>query len=395
MDLVQKQQAEINSLHAKLEGVSRTANLQMEEIADIKESTVDSVQAPVQTAGANRLHISGEAGVIFRAGEANTNFPNEEFKVDEARLTIEAKVQDGIYVVSELEIFDRENDNPNVEVGELYVEFEDLFGNQSLNLRAGRLKIPFGEEYQNRYVMENPLISHSISDFWGLDEGVEAFGQIGDVSYVSAIMNGSHDFLRDYTSSKSIIARIGYDPANHLHLSGSVMRTGKIDIENEYLTELWFGNGFFRSIGSSSTTHFDVDLAQLDASYSWNNGQMAVSYGQAWYDDNDPLGKNSRDFAFWHIEAKQELAESFFAAIRYSGMNVDLGYPVAGMAARGPYFFGPFRTDQLRRLSLGFTYWPYSDLVLKIDYTMEDGKLTNGSKRKNTDMFAAELGARF
>ncbi|MCB1123631.1 MAG: hypothetical protein KJT03_18910, partial [Verrucomicrobiae bacterium] len=264
-----------------------------------------------------------------------------------------------------------------------------------LSVRAGRLQIPFGEEYQNRYVMENPLISHSVSDFWGLDEGVEAFGQLGGVSYIAGIMNGGHDYLRDYSSSKSLVARLTIDPTANVHFSGSVMRTGDIDIENEGLTELWFGNAFFRSIGSGATTAFDVNLAQVDASFSWNNGKMVTAYGKAWYDDNDPIRDNTRDIEFWQVGVQQALSESLFAAVRYSGTDADKGYPVSGMAQRGKYFFGPFMTESIRRLSLGLSYWLYPDLVLKLDLTKEDATLLGGAKRKDTDMFAAEIGARF
>lgn len=35
--------------------------------------------------------------------------------------------------------------------------------------------------------MENPLISHSLSDLWGIDPGVELYGTVGDFNYVVAV----------------------------------------------------------------------------------------------------------------------------------------------------------------------------------------------------------------
>ncbi len=399
MAMLEGQQSQIENLRQRIETADRESERQskkIEALAISEPSISDSSGSLLQH---STIHISGEAGVVFRAGEANTNFPNEEFGIDEARLFIEAQITPGTYLFSELEFFTRESNNTDLRIGELYLEFEDLvnLGNweSGMTIRLGRLDIPFGEEYQNRDVMRNPLIAHSVSDFWGIDEGIEAFGSIGDFSYIVALQNGSHDALRDYTPEKALTARFGYSPSSSLNFSASAMTTGGIDTENETLSELWFGNGFFRSIGSPDTSEFSVDLYQLDGRYTWQSGQLNFAYGRAWYEDNDPLTDNRRNFEFWKIEGQQELTQTLTAAIRYSGMDVQQGYPVAGMGSRGRYFFGPFMTEKLRRLSTGLSYWPHKDLVLKVDYTLEDGYFSNGTKRTDTDIFTAEVGARF
>ena len=399
LKLIEQQQSEIDSLKSRLSEVADVSQDQAEQIDTLQDSGFSGDLPSHPPSGGSSIHISGEAGIAFHSGGANTNFPNNEFRVDEARVFIEAQVANTVYLFSELELFSRETNNPDIQLGELYVEVENLITvdnlDRAVNLRAGRLDIPFGEEYQTRDVMSNPLISHSISDFWGIDEGFELFGEIGNASYVVALQNGSRDTLRDYTPDKSITARFGIDPLSQLHLSGSVMRTGNIDVDKEALTELWFGDGFFRSIGSDYTTEFNVELAQLDASFHWNDGYLKAAYGEAWYEDNDAIQNNSKDFNFWSIEIQQALKENFFAAVRYSGMNVNGGYPVAGMASRGRYFFGPNLTEELRRLSVGFSFWPFADFVLKADFTWEDGEDVRGVKRSKTDQFSAEAGVRF
>lgn len=399
MQLVKNQQSEIDSLKAQLIKVRSTTENQSEAIEILEDSAFDVPSLPARSSMSDSIHISGEAGVIFRAGEKNTHFPNDEFRVDEARLFIDARIAENVFLFSELEFFTREQNHANLRTGELYLEVENMFStgdpDRGINLRAGRLNIPFGEEYQTRDVMDNPLISHSVADLWGIDEGVEIFGGIGDLDYVLAVQNGSSNVLRDFTSDKSITARVGFDPSRNLRISGSYMRTGDIDIEKETLTELWIGNGFFRSIGSESTLRFEAELAQADAVYSWQNGHLGVAYGEAGYQDDDTAGNNDRDFSFWHAEAKQEVADNLFAAVRYSGMTVSNGYPLPGMSPRGRYFFGPVLTEELRRLSLGITYWPYPDVVLKLDYTLEDAKDNKGIKRTNNDLLAAEAGLRF
>jgi hypothetical protein len=336
---VSDQQVIIDNLRKQLVRINEATDRQNVHIVELQEDAFDIPSAPRGQSLGSSIHISGEAGVVFRAGEANTNFPNEEFRVDEARVFIETQIADKTYFFSELELFSRETINSDLEIGELYIEFEEVLAivdwDRAVNFRMGRLNIPFGEEYLKRDVMDNPLISHSVADFWGTDEGIEAFGELGDFSYVFAILNGSQDRLRDFTSDKSVVARAGFDFPNQLHFGGSFMRTGEIDPEDEFLTELWFGNGFFRSIGSMSTTKFEVELAQLESTFAWQNGEIELAYGEIWYSDNDPTISNSRDIEFWQIEAQQEIGENLYAAARYSGMNVDKGYPVAGMATRG------------------------------------------------------------
>ena len=40
------------------------------------------------------------------------------------------------------------------------------------------------------------------------------------------------------------------------------MRTGDLDANNDFLSALWFGGAWFRSIGSAGTTKFHANLAQ-------------------------------------------------------------------------------------------------------------------------------------
>jgi len=116
-----------------------------------------------------------------------------------------------------------------------------------LNLRVGRFPIPFGEEYQRRNMLDNPLISHSVGDIWGIDEGVEVFGAVDRFSYVLAVQNGGHKTLRDFDADKAVVARVGYDPTAWLHLSVSAMRTGDLTVVGDAFSEVWIGNGFFRA----------------------------------------------------------------------------------------------------------------------------------------------------
>ncbi len=127
------------------------------------------------------------------------------------------------FLFSEIDLRTREASDDDIYVGELYAGFENISGqwgaDDLLNVRVGRFYLPFGEEYQKRMVLDDPADQpHSASDIWGLDQGVEAYGKRGDLSYVVAVQNGGNNQLRDFNADKSVTGRIGYDPAAWLHL---------------------------------------------------------------------------------------------------------------------------------------------------------------------------------
>lgn len=399
LQLAQEQQAQIAELQRRLESRETEDQRQTQAIQELQDTAFDASPAS-NSRPDSRIIVSGEAGLAFFAGEKNTKFPNEEFRVDDARLFLEAELAQGIYLVSGLELFRRESGNDAVEVGNLFVDFENVLGLEGeldhlYNLRLGRFDIPFGHEYLNRYVMENPLISHSVSDLWGIDQGLGLYGDFDRFSYALAVQNGNGSLLRDFDPDKSITARFGYQATDDLSLSVSWMRTGDLNAERNQKSEIWIGDVVFRSIGSPQTTRFHAELAQVDFSYSWRGGQLLGSYGQADYGDNDPLGDNRRDFEFFHLEARQNLTDRLYAAARYSEMTIDGGYPITGNGARSIYLSGGLLTEQLERLSLGFGYWVKDDVVMKMEYSFEDGEMVDGTSREDTDQLAAELGVRF
>lgn len=351
--------------------------------------------------GANELRIAAEAGLTYFHTGRNGQFPNGEFRADDPVLSVEAPVWKDVYFFSELKLQPRETNVEEFELGEIYVDFERVLGRwghpDALNVRAGRLNIPFGEEYLRRSPTVNPLISHSLSDTWGVDEGIEAYGSVGAAQYVVAVQNGGVSRLHDYDRDKAVAARIGWQAAHWLHVSGSAMRTGRLSTAGDGLSELWFGNGFIRALGPSSTTnHFRANLYELDASTQWPGGNAHVALGQVSFDDNDSRAENARRIRFGYLEATQQIAGELFAAARYSEIRAAGGYPLAGWAPLGAFFFRPGAlTEELHRLSVGLGYRFAPPLVLKIEYAWESGRMTSGAARDHEDFFGTQLGVKF
>ncbi|MEJ1973943.1 MAG: hypothetical protein WDM96_16210 [Lacunisphaera sp.] len=196
---------------------------------------------------ARQLRLSGEASIDYFDSQAHGTWPNGEFRVDDARIFIEAPIWKNVYVFGGIELTTREANDEYFHLGELYVDIEDLWRSDrthSLSLRAGRMHLPFGEEYQVRNAIDDPLVTHSLADVWGIDEGVQAYGTLGPVRYNLAVQNGGHKTMRDFDADKAVIARLSFDPLTGLSLSASALRTGDLTVAGDAMSEAWFRQWF-------------------------------------------------------------------------------------------------------------------------------------------------------
>ncbi|MDB6168521.1 MAG: hypothetical protein JWM88_1385 [Verrucomicrobia bacterium] len=405
---VRAQQKTIDELNARMEEIRRASDRHERELRGLQERAAAAPERPppVERDRDHEVRIGAEAAVSFFSTGSAGQFPKSEFRVDDTRITLEAPVWKRVYFYAELNVLTREANVQGVQFGELYVEFEDVgaaWGQpKSLNLRAGSINTPFGEEYAVRNPMSNPLISHSLSDIWGPDEGIEIYGTLGVVRYAVAVQNGGISQLRDFNADKTLAVRIGLDPSTWLHLSVSAMRTGElatvspVTTVGDNLSSIWFANAFFRALGPASrTTHFTADLYEGDAVVSWKGGQFRAALGEVRFGDNDPLLDNSRRLKYGFVEGTQSITEQLYAAARYSEIRAPGGYPLAGWGNAGTYFYRPSFTEELRRASLGFGYRFGPPLVLKLEYTWESGRMLNGAPRNHEDFFGAQLGMKF
>jgi hypothetical protein len=226
---------------------------------------------------------------------------------------------------------------------------------------------------------------------WGLSAGVELFGSASKFSYAVAAQSGGISLTADNEADKSIAGRIGYDPTSWLHFSASAMRTGDVNAKEDFVTAMWFGGGFFQSIGSKNTSLFHDDLAELDGQVKWHEGSFKAAGGYADYNDNDPTRSNYRNLYYYYGELVQGVTEKLYGAVRWSQVRSGKGYPVMGDNYEG---FGLSTTD-LWRLSLGAGYRFNQHLLLKAEYMIEQGRQTDGNPRNHEDMLAVEGAFKF
>ncbi len=397
---LRQQQGLIEALTRKVNGMESAARETAGSDSGSAAGANAAASSTASTWDAGKVRLSGEGGVGFYKSGSEGLWPNSEFRVDEARLFLEAPITEPVYFYGEINLFTPESTDLTLHVGEMYVDVEDvsrLWGrDHQLNVRLGRMYIPFGEQYLYRHAIDNPLISRSVTDIWGTDEGVELYGRLGPVSYVVAVQNGGPSGVRDYTSDKSVTGRLSVEPAPWLQLSASAMRTGDLDARQDFVSELWFGGGWFRSIGSAQTTTFHAELFEGDVTVRLPHGHLKAFGGYAHYADNDPLGDNQRDLYYYSVEAVQDLTRKLYLAARFSEVLAPGGYPLPGNGNLNEYFLSPGElATELWRLSLGVGYRFSPNLVFKGEYSFERGKQTNGESRNHEDLFALQAAFKF
>ena len=342
-----------------------------------------------------KVHLSGEGAVAYFGGQRNANFAKDVMRLDEVKLFLEGPLGGNTYFFTEADIFNRDSTNNALRAGELYLDFEGisrLWGRDSqMSLRLGRVDIPFGEEYAQRDAVDNPLISHSVADFWGVDEGIEAYGALGALQYVVAVQNGGTNFAFDFASSKAVTARVGWDPAPGLHLSFSALRTGQIVQATDTRAEIWFGNDWGRRRPGSNATCFRMDALQVDARRTFRQGHLGVSAGRIRYRDNDPRGIFGASADFASAEAVARASRELHFGARFSFAESGKGFNLPGDGISP----SPRLTEHLWRLSLGAGYQLGPQLLLKGEYSLNRGRWLGGARRDHEDQIAAEAAFKF
>jgi hypothetical protein len=394
---LEKQQELIDSLSKKVSAIESTSLHNATEVREL-ESKVDTAGSsaamhPVTSPG--KVTISGEGGVGFFKTGSEGRWPKGDFRLDEARLFLESAVHEDVYFFTEINLAQREAIDWSVQLGETYLDFENvskLWGQERLlNVRLGRMYIPFGEEYMERYAIDNPLISHSLSDLWGVDQGLELYGAAGPISYAVAVQNGGVS-SEDFTSDKSVAGRLSYDPLKWLHFSVSGMRTGNLAIE-DWWSAMWFGNGWIFPFNLTNTSPYHAEIVEGDLRVSLPHGHLKA-FGGYLHEHANESSNADRDVYYYSVEGVHDITAGFYGAVRFSQIFAGDGFPIIGNAPLASYIYSP-TTTEIWRLSLGLGYRFSRNLVLKGEYTIERGKELSGEVRNHEDLFAIEAAFKF
>ena len=213
-----------------------------------------------------RTRLSGSAELGYFDGQTKSLMEDSGFKIWDARLFVDTNLGSDA-MIGERKLFrdlglhfewnlvrrgELEND-----VGELYVDLQGFLDTGWINFQVGRFQIPFGETYL-RYSTgyhDDPFITKPFGGPWFWDEGVKIYGSDagGRLGYVASVTNGETPFNKDANGNKQLTLKLFTDPWKWLHLSASVLRSGRLGSEQmPALAAIWFGESFPMAFGLGS-----------------------------------------------------------------------------------------------------------------------------------------------
>jgi len=362
----------------------------------------------------DRVHLSGNADLLFLYGEPNARFPGASFKVDNARLYLDVDLGENLESGRTLLVRDasfyvewdiaRESTLQNT-VGSLYVRFDGLGGLEALNLKLGRFLVPFGEEYlrQSEARPENPLLDFSVAAPYGWDEGILLFGPLlgGGADYYFSLTNGDFGFNQNTSGDLQVDGKLDVHPFPWLLGSVSALRTGRLgnDVQPGVGSVEWSGHNP-RAFGTASgVPNFQSGVLVPDDPTNRLGGV------EAWEADlvfRDPsvgrlrlgvggVGIRSADDPSYDRKLRYGVAEGVLEA-RILSPDLDALYVAARASAIGTgssekgYLLGEYaggsalgynvRTLAQASLGLGYRFSPR--IVLKGEYSWSDYRLVRG-----------------
>jgi len=287
---------------------------------------------------------------------------NGSFLVKEASLFVRAEVWERTFFSSETWMT-RFPASSGFTVAELNLTFTDLFakdGERGVGLKAGRFEIPFGEEYLRWDANETEFITFSAADPYGIDEGVELYGDLGEAHWIAAVTNGAGNNGADDSRSKLFAGKLYGAPRSDVYLSGSVLSnddTGQSALRLSGHALAPVGTSGPSSAGSSPSRAVDATCWEVDCLLGGSRrASVDLQIGQAAIDDD--VSAFDRDLSWWHVLPRVRLNDELTLLVRYSEIGTydsDEGYLFSGKPIAKGEDLG-YDTSVLRRLSGGLSW---------------------------------------
>lgn len=334
--------------------------------------------------------ISGFAAFgYYDTGSAGTR-DNGGFEIKETSLFVTADVWDNAQFFLELQTNRLGKDEEKfTRTGEVYAHFHDIRLSDSITIgmKIGRIDIPFGEEYLWQDAIDNPLITNSAPYPYGWDEGVLVYGEFLGVDWIAAITDGTDARSEDENADKAFNLKLSGNPIEALNLSLSLMANGDAS-----KSAIEFGGSHFRpvgaahqsSLGTSSSTEVNANLIEINArydfAYSLHGPALALSFGAADTEDNNPTF--DRDFRWFSVEPSFRFRPNWYTTVRYSEIGTydnTAGYHFDGKTfAGGNAAFG-YDAKRFQRLALGIGWTPNPRVRAKLEIAKDRFELVDGS----------------
>lgn len=368
--------------------VSEQAGTVVESTPQPRTTTNPAPDGADQRPWYHNFSLSGFGAVEYLdSGRAGTR-PFGGFAIRESSIFVRSTVWNDVSLFVELQVNRLAKDQDLfVRTGEMHVEWRNVlkrWGPGAVNLKAGRIDIPFGEDYLWQDAIDNPLISFAAAYPYGWDEGVVVFGRAKGLGWIAAVTDGTDERSIEDNRSKAVNVKLFGRPASGVYVSASAMHTGRtsesgIEFGGSHIEPV--GAGLPSSLGASPSRDLTAVLAQADASVRTGpRGQVAVSLGRALL--NDDVDGFDRALTWFSVEPRVTFRSTVYAIARYSeiGTYDDLrGYHLDGKTTAGGKVFG-YDVTRLQRLSVGMGIRPNPRVLVKAEVGHDWFHLVRGSQ---------------
>lgn len=122
----QQLQEQLQRQNAAIESLKRKVSSLEDKSGANSDAAGQSPGAGFGNSMSSKVRLSGEGAVGFFETGNKGNFPNSEFRVDEARLFLDAAVWGDVYGFVELNLATHERADLTAQLGEAYLDFENV-----------------------------------------------------------------------------------------------------------------------------------------------------------------------------------------------------------------------------------------------------------------------------
>ncbi len=404
---------EILRLRARLEALEREhdplATSRATESIDLSGEEVQPLPTTSEHVLArpwyDNIALSGYGALAYLDSGGTGTTSDGSFVVKEASLFLDAQVWERTSFFTEVWLA-RYQFGTGFSLNEYYLQFSNLFapdGEQGLGVKAGKFELPFGEEYLRWDANETPLITFSAADPYGVDEGVELYGALGPVHWITAVTNGATGSGADDGPAKLGVAKLYGDLNQDLYWSASVLGTGTtqrsaLRLGGSTITSVGFEGD--SSAGTSPSDEVKSLCWELDTRIaSTRVAHLNLQFGRAGIDDEEDAF--DRDLSWFLVEPAFRLREDLELVLRWSEIGTyddEEGYRFAGKQMADGETFG-YDVSVMRRLSTGLRWTVNPHLAVKFEAGQDHFDLIDASALDEDNnerlFFAVELVASF
>lgn len=365
--------SQVQELLRRIETIEQEQLKARQETSTVKDE-VTKIKETSQTASAGRvdldklsskLKIKGRwAAGYYRSGDAGA-YPEGSFEVPEGKIQFAFEPDDINKLIMRMNI-------NNAAFNNLDYFYLDSNLKKSMGLdfplmaRIGRMKIDFGEETWSNNSVESVLPSNSAANVSGTDEGLQLSGKIGEakpVTWSASVSNGTTGTGSDASEAKAIAAKLSYNIIDPLYVSASFYNSSSMKAQN---AEMGIAGLTTRPTG---VMNWDRQMWEVDLRYDVEKGKvlnppaysdskaiLRLSYGGF---TDDASGANERSGNFGFVEGTYNFTKKFYAAGRFSAVDLDSDTTVA---------LNSVTANKFIRYSLGMGYHWTDATIFKLGY---------------------------